>query len=105
MRRRSGGEPRSADRKAFEYSPGRSEFHGPRFEEEILEEPDFGGWGRRGYSDGGIPFSRMMEHKRFTGAHSSETAITRKHAGEWGPGQERYDPVKDEKTKRSTSSI
>lgn len=40
-----------------------------------------------------------MEHKRFTGAHSPEAVITRKYAGEWAPGQKRYDPVEDEKNK------
>lgn len=40
-----------------------------------------------------------MEHKRFTGALSPKTVMTRKYAGEWVPGQERYDPVEDEKNK------
>lgn len=40
MHRRSDREPHSVDRKDFEYSPDRLEYHGLCFEEEILEEPD-----------------------------------------------------------------
>ena len=83
----------------FEYSLGWLEYHGLRFEEEILDEPDFQGQAIMDYPDEDPP-CRIIEHKHFTGTVSKKTVITREYPEEWIPGRGRYHPVEDERNRR-----
>lgn len=82
----------------FGYSYGRLEYHGLRFEEEILDKPDFQGRAIMDYPDE-TPPSRIIEHKHFIGTRSSKTVITREYPEEWLPGQGRYHPVEDKRNR------
>lgn len=82
----------------FEYSLGRLEYSGLRFEEEILEQADFQGQAIMDYPEEDPP-CRVIEHKHFTGANSPKTVITREYAEEWIPGRGRYHPVEDERNR------
>lgn len=83
----------------FEYSLGWLEYRGLRFEEEVLDEPDFQGQAVKDYSDEDPP-CRIIEHKHFTGTVSKKTVITREYPEDWIPGRGRYHPVEDERNRR-----
>lgn len=80
----------------FEYSLGRLEYHGLRFEEQILDKPDFQGRAIMDYPDENPP-CRIIEYKHFTGTRSPKTVITREYPEEWIPGQGQYHPVEDKR--------
>lgn len=82
----------------FKYSLGRLEYHGLRFEEEVLDEPNFQGQAIMDYPAENPP-CRVIEHKHFTGAASKKTVITREYAEEWIPGRGRYHPIEDERNR------
>jgi len=80
----------------FEYRLGRLEYHGLRFEEEILNQPDFQGTAIKDYPEEDPP-CRVIEHKHFTGTVSPKTVITRKYDEQWIPGRGLYHPVVDKR--------
>lgn len=82
----------------FEYSLGWLEYRGLRFEEEILDQPDFQGQAVKDYPDEDPP-CRIIEHRHFTGTTGKKTVITRAYAEEWIPGRGRYHPVEDERNR------
>ena len=84
----------------FEYSLGRLEYDSLRFEQEILDKPDFQGQAIIDYCDSETSYTRIIEHKYFTNQKSSKTVITREYSEEWLPGKERYYPIHDEKNNK-----
>ena len=82
----------------FEYSLGWLEYRGLRFEEEVLDEPDFQGQAIKDYPEEDPP-CRIIEHKHFTGATSRKTVVTRVYPEKWVPGRGRYHPVEDERNR------
>jgi len=82
----------------FEYKLGRLEYRGLRFEEEVLDQPDFQGQAIVDYPEEDPP-CRVIEHKHFTGVASPKTVITREYAEEWIPGRGLYHPVEDERNR------
>lgn len=81
----------------FGYCLGRLEYRSLRFEEEVLDQPDFQGEAVVNYCDGATPFTRIIEHKYFDGAESPKTVITREYPEEWQPGCPAYYPINDSK--------
>ncbi len=81
----------------FDYSLGRLEYRSLQFEEEVIEEPDFQGQAVVNYCDTETPYTRIIEHKHFTGQRSKKTVITREYPEDWRPGKEPYYPVNDER--------
>lgn len=81
----------------FDYSLGRLEYRSLRFEEEVLEQPDFQGQAVVNYCDKETPYTRIIEHKYFTNQQSEKTVITREYPEDWRPGKEPYYPVNDER--------
>lgn len=81
----------------FDYSLGRLEYRSLRFEEEVLEQPDFQGQAVVNYCDKETPYTRIIEHKYFTEQESKKTVITREYPEDWRPGKEPYYPVNDER--------
>lgn len=82
----------------FEYSLGRLEYSGLRFEEETLDQPDFQGQAIMDYPEEDPP-CRIIEHKHFAGTRSAKTVITREFQEEWIPGRRGYHPVEDERNR------
>ena len=74
-----------------------------KFENEILDQPNFQGNAAVNYTDRETPWTRIIEHKWFefgkdkNGNDIPKTVISREYSSEWKPGDEPYYPVNDEK--------
>lgn len=87
----------------FDYRLGHLEYRSVRFENELLDMPNFQGNAAVNYTDREVPFTRIIEHKWFEFGKDEEgndlpkTIISREYSSEWKPGDEPYYPVNDEK--------
>ena len=87
----------------FDYSLGNLEYRSVRFENEVLDIPNFQGNAAVNYTDRETPWTRIIEHKWFefgkdeNGNDLLKTIISREYSSEWKPGDEPYYPVNDEK--------
>ena len=87
----------------FGYSEGYLEYRSVRFENEVLDKPNFQGNAAVNYTDRETPWTRIIEHKWFEfgkddqGNDLPKTVISREFSSEWKPGDEPYYPVNDEK--------
>ena len=87
----------------FNYSLGNLEYRSVRFENELLDVPNFQGNSAVNYTDRETPWTRIIEHKWFEFGKDDEgndlpkTVISREYSSEWKPGDEPYYPVNDEK--------
>lgn len=81
----------------FEYSLGALEYRSVRFENEILDMPNFQGNAAVNYTDAETPWTRIIEHKWFEFGEQPKTVISREYSSEWKLGNEPYYPVNDEK--------
>ena len=87
----------------FDYSLGNLEYRSVRFENEILDMPNFQGNAAVNYTDRETPTTRIIEHKWFefgkdeNGNDLPKTIISREYSSEWKPGDEPYYPVNDER--------
>lgn len=87
----------------FDFCLGCLEYRSVRFEEELLDIPNFQGNAAVNYTDRETPWTRIIEHKWFQfgkddeGKDLPKTVISREYSSEWKPGDEPYYPVNDEK--------
>ncbi|KAA9234334.1 MULTISPECIES: UDP-galactopyranose mutase [Aerococcus] len=87
----------------FNYKLGTLEYRSVRFENELLDIPNYQGNAAVNYTDRETPWTRIIEHKWFefgkdeTGKALSKTVISREYSSEWKPGDEPYYPVNDSK--------
>ena len=87
----------------FGYSLGTLEYRSVRFENELLDMPNYQGNAAVNYTDRETPWTRIIEHKWFefgkdeAGGELPKTVISREYSSEWKPGDEPYYPVNDEK--------
>ena len=81
----------------FEYSLGALEYRSVRFENEVLDLPNFQGNAAVNYTDAETPWTRIIEHKWFEFGGQPKTVISREYSSEWKLGDEPYYPVNDEK--------
>ena len=87
----------------FGYKMGYLEYRSVRFENELLDKPNFQGNAAVNYTDRETPWTRIIEHKWFEFGKDDEgndlpkTVISREFSSEWKPGDEPYYPVNDEK--------
>jgi len=87
----------------FDYTLGNLEYRSVRFENEILDVPNFQGNAAVNYTDRETPWTRIIEHKWFefgkdeNGNDLPKTIISKEYSSEWKPGDEPYYPVNDEK--------
>ena len=90
----------------FGYELGALEYRSVRFENELLDKPNFQGNAAVNYTDRETPWTRIIEHKWFefgkdgNGVDLSKTVISREYSSEWKPGDEPYYPVNDEKNSK-----
>lgn len=90
----------------FDYSLGNLEYRSVRFENEILDQPNFQGNAAVNYTDRETPWTRIIEHKWFEfgkdedGNDLPKTIISKEYSSEWKPGDEPYYPVNDEKNSK-----
>ena len=87
----------------FGYRLGNLEYRSVRFENELLDKPNFQGNAAVNYTDRETPWTRIIEHKWFEfgkddqGNDLPKTVISREYSSEWKPGDEPYYPVNDAK--------
>ena len=90
----------------FGFSQGTLEYRSVRFENEILDQPNFQGNAAVNYTDAKTPWTRIIEHKWFefgkdsNGDDLPKTVISREYSSEWKLGDEPYYPVNDAKNAR-----
>ncbi len=87
----------------YDYQLGTLEYRSVRFENEIMDKPNFQGNAAVNYTDNKTPWTRIIEHKWFEfgkdeeGNELPKTVISREYSSEWKLGDEPYYPVNDEK--------
>jgi UDP-galactopyranose mutase len=81
----------------FGYKLGALEYRSVRFENEVLDMPNFQGNAAVNYTDAETPWTRIIEHKWFEFGDQLKTVISREYSSEWKLGDEPYYPVNDEK--------
>ena len=87
----------------FDFKLGNLEYRSVRFENELLDTPNFQGNAAVNYTDRETPWTRIIEHKWFefgkdeNGNDLPKTVISREYSSEWKPGDEPYYPVNDER--------
>ena len=86
----------------FDYKLGKLEYRTVRFEEEILDMPNYQGNAVMNFTDAEVPYTRIIEHKHFEMFGDDvykcpKTVISREYSTEWKDGMEPYYSVNDEK--------
>ena len=86
----------------YNYSLGYLQYRSVKFENEVLDMPNFQGNAAVNYTDKETPWTRIIEHKWFefgkdeNGQDIAKTVISKEYSSEWKPGDEPYYPVNDE---------
>lgn len=86
----------------YDYRFGKLEYRTVRFEEEIIDTPNYQGNAVINYTEHEVPYTRIIEHKHFEmfGVdidRGSKTVVSREYSTEWTDGMEPYYPINDEK--------
>ena len=81
----------------FDYRLGALAYRSLRFETEILDRADYQGMAVVNHTAGGVPYTRVIEHRHFTPERpaAGHTIVTREYPQAWQPGLEPYYPVGD----------
>lgn len=84
----------------YGYRFGKLEYRTVRFEDEVLDMPNYQGNAVVNYTSVEVPYTRIIEHKHFEklGADvytDDKTVISREYSLEWTEGMEPYYPVND----------
>ena len=86
----------------YDYRFGKLEYRTVRFEEEVLDMPNFQGNAVMNFTDAEVPYTRIIEHKHFEMFGDDvykcpKTVISREYSSEWKEGMEPYYSVNDER--------
>ncbi len=86
----------------FDYRFGALHYRTVRFEQEVVDKPNYQGNAVVNYTSRDVPFTRVIEHKHFEMFGDAvyacpRTVISREYSTEWTPGMEPYYPVNDER--------
>ena len=84
----------------YGYQFGKLNYRTVRFEQEIIDKPNYQGNAVVNYTEREVPYTRVIEHKHFEmfGAEvydSPKTVISKEYSTEWKDGMEPYYPVND----------
>jgi len=80
----------------YDYCYGSLDYRSLRFEEEILDIPNYQGVAVMNYTDEKTPYTRIIEHKHFEFGCQDFTVISREYPLKWQQGIEPYYPIEDE---------
>ncbi|MGN1207562.1 MAG: UDP-galactopyranose mutase [Eubacteriales bacterium] len=81
----------------YDYCFGPLEYRSVRFEDEILDIPNYQGNAVVNYTEAEVPYTRIIEHKHFVfDSTSPKTVISREYPSAWKVGDEPYYPVNNE---------
>ena len=86
----------------YGYRYGKLEYRTVRFEQMLLDVPNYQGNAVVNYTDVETPYTRIIEHKHFEMFGDAvydcpKTVISKEYSTEWKDGMEPYYPVNDEK--------
>ena len=86
----------------YGYRFGKLEYRTVRFEEEILDTPNYQGNAVMNFTDAAVPYTRIIEHKHFEMFGDDiykcpKTVISREYSSEWKEGMEPYYSVNDQR--------
>lgn len=86
----------------YGYRFGKLEYRTVRFEEELINTPNFQGNAVVNYTEREVPYTRIIEHKHFEMFGQKvydcpKTVISKEYSTEWKDGMEPYYPVNDER--------
>ncbi len=86
----------------YDYKLGKLEYRTVRFEEEILDMPNYQGNAVMNFTDAEVPYTRIIEHKHFEMFGDEvykcpKTVISREYSSEWKDGMEPFYSVNDER--------
>lgn len=86
----------------YNYQFGKLEYRTVRFEEEVLDVPNYQGNAVVNYTERDVPYTRVIEHKHFEMFGNdvdnfTKTVISKEYSTEWKEGMEPYYPVNDER--------
>ena len=89
----------------YDYQFGKLEYRTVRFEQEVLNQPNYQGNAVVNYTDKAVPYTRIIEHKHFEmfGEEVNKTpctVISKEFSTEWSDGMEPYYPINDERNNR-----
>ena len=85
----------------YDYRYGKLNYRTVRFEEEILDTPNYQGNAVVNYTEADVPYTRIIEHKHFEMFGDevnkcSKTVISKEYSTEWTDDMEPYYPINDE---------
>ena len=86
----------------YDYRLGRLQYRTVRFEQEVLDAPNYQGNAVVNYTEREVPYTRIIEHKHFESFGQAvydnpKTVISKEYSVEFKDGMEPYYPVNDEK--------
>ncbi len=84
----------------YDYQYGKLNYRTVRFENEVIDKPNYQGNAVVNYTEREVPYTRIIEHKHFEKFgqevyDSPKTVISREYSIEWKDGMEPYYPVND----------
>ena len=84
----------------YDYQFGKLNYRTVRFEQEIIDSPNYQGNAVVNYTEREVPYTRVIEHKHFEmfGVevyNCPKTVISKEYSTEWKDGMEPYYPVND----------
>lgn len=84
----------------YDYQFNKLNYRTVRFEQEIIDSPNYQGNAVVNYTEQEVPYTRVIEHKHFEmfGAevyNCPKTVISKEYSTEWKDGMEPYYPVND----------
>ena len=84
----------------YDYRFGKLNYRTVRFEQEIIDQPNYQGNAVVNYTEREVPFTRIIEHKHFEMFGQAiydcpRTVISKEYSTEWQDGMESYYPVND----------
>ena len=79
---------------------GLLDYRSLRFENEILDTPNYQGNAVVNYTEREIPFTRIIEHKHFEFGTQPKTIITKEYPLDISESNEAYYPINDEKNQK-----
>ena len=81
----------------YDYCFGTLQYRSVRFENTLLDMPNYQGNAVINYTASDVPYTRIIEHKHFEFGKQPKTVISKEFSAEWKRGDEPYYPINDEK--------
>ena len=81
----------------FDYKLGKLEYRTVGFDTQILDEESYQKAAVVNYTEREVPYTRIIEHKKFDNAKSNKTVISKEFSKSWSEGDEPYYPVNNDR--------